>query len=99
MSTDNAPNSYDSTSKDVEPFRCEECGTPFTTGDELRRHAQLTHRIGEKGSEVTMRTGRTRQGSKKRKSVKLAKEVTTKKKSKTAPKKRAMARKTDSKKR
>jgi uncharacterized C2H2 Zn-finger protein len=80
MSSDASPKVADVASRDVEPFRCERCGVPFTTGEDLRRHIQLTHKGGkieanEKPSAPSKKS--------KRKSGKSAENKATKTKSKT----------------
>ena len=83
MSTDASPNVADVASRDVEPFRCETCGIPFTTGDDLRHHIQLTHKAGEIKANKKRSAPSTRSKKRKRQSVRSAEAKPTKKKSKT----------------
>ena len=83
MSTDAQPIVADVASRDVEPFRCERCGVPFTTGQDLRRHIQLTHKAGEIKANEKPSAPSTRSKKSKRKSGKSAETKTTKTKSKT----------------
>lgn len=78
MSTETSSNVVDS-NRDVEPFRCEKCGTPFTTGDDLRRHTQLTHKGIDTKAKATRRTAtRKRESVKYNKMKKKKSENTTK---------------------
>jgi len=83
MSTDPSSNDADVASRDVEPFRCETCGIPFTTGDDLRHHIQLTHKGGQIGVNKERSAPSTRSKKRKRQSVRSAEAKPTKKKSKT----------------
>ena len=83
MSTDASPKVADVASRDVEPFRCERCGVPFTTGEDLRRHIQLTHKGGEIEANEKPSAPSTRSKKSKRKSGKSAETTATKTKSKT----------------
>jgi uncharacterized C2H2 Zn-finger protein len=83
MSTDPSPNVSDIASRDVEPFRCETCGIPFTTGEELRRHIQLTHKGGQIGANEKPSAPRTRIKKRKTVSVRSAEAKATKTKLKT----------------
>ena len=83
MSSDASPKVADVASRDVEPFRCERCGVPFTTGEDLRRHIQLTHKGGEIEANEKPNAPSTRSKKSKRKSGKSAETKATKTKSKT----------------
>lgn len=80
-----SPNVANTSNRDIEPFRCEKCGIPFTTGDDLRRHTQLTH----KGSDVEAKIIRRRTATKiksKEKAKSVKSDRITKRKSKSTAK-------------
>jgi uncharacterized C2H2 Zn-finger protein len=86
MSTNASSKVADVGSRDLEPFRCERCGVPFTTGQDLRRHIQLTHKRGEIEAKEKPSAPSTRSKKSKHKSGKSAETKATKTKSKTTRK-------------